>query len=138
MKRNTEPALKLRPVTGLLEDVALAVPVDWLATLRVQADKVGLTVEAMLTQYLGHLAAELDALGEAVQSPTLGDDVARFRLAGSFLKSFEREAARTGLPIVTLVHHAISAAADVFEGRPTAPMAKPISLVPRHKRLLGG
>ena len=138
MKRNTEPALKLRPVTGLLEDVALAVPVDWLATLRVQADKVGLTVEAMLTQYLGHLAAELDALGEAVQSPTLGDDVARFRLVGSFLKSFEREADRTGVPIITLLHRSISDSASVFDGREKEALPKPIALAPRRKRWLGG
>ena len=77
-------------------------------------------------------------MGEAVQSPTLGDDVARFRLVGSFLKSFEREAARTGLPIITLLHRSISDSASVFDGREKEALPKPIALAPRRKRWLGG
>ena len=138
MKRNTKkPALRLRSVTGMLDDVVLAVPVDWVATLRVQADKLDLSVEEMIVQYIGHISAEREALGEAVASPTLGDAMARFRLSGSLLKSFQGEADRLGIPVVTVMHHAVSAAADVFEGRPKAPMAKPISLVPRRSKATG-
>ena len=69
----TKPDLRLRPVDGLLEDVVLAVPAEWMEVLRVQADKLGLPVADMLIQYLGHLVAEREALGKAVASPNISD-----------------------------------------------------------------
>ena len=42
---DTKHDLTLRPVTGLLEDVALAVPVEWVETLRAQSVKLGMSLE---------------------------------------------------------------------------------------------
>ena len=138
MKRSTKPDLRLRSVDGLREDIELSVPAGWLVTLCAQAGKLNLPLEEMIIQFIGHLAAEREALGEAVQAPTLSDDPARFLLRGSLLKSFQGEADRLGVPVVTVMHNAVAAAADVFEGRPKAPMAKPISLVAKRRKWLGG
>ena len=64
--------------------------------------------------------------------------MARFRLAGSFLKSFEREAHRVGVPVVTLVHRVVSDSASVFDGRKKEALPKPIALASRRRRWLGG
>ena len=137
MKQSTKPGLRLRSVDGLLEEVALSIPEAWMEVLRGQSVKLGITVEEMIIQFIGHLAAEHEALGEAVASPTLSDDPARFLLRGSLLKSFEREAHRLGVPVVTVMHHAVADAADAFEGRPKAPMSKPLSLVAKRRKWLG-
>ena len=137
MKRSTKPALKLRSVAGLLEDVNLAIPTEWVATLRAQAGKLDMPLEDLITQYCGHLAAEREALGEAVASPTLGDAVARFRLGGSFLKSFQREAHRVGLPVATLMYRSISDSASVFDGRKKEALPKPLELVAKRRKWLG-
>ena len=137
MRRGTKPAdLRLRPVDGLLEDVVLAVPVEWMESLRVQADKLGLPVEGMVVQYLGHLVAQVEALEKAVESPVMGDDPMRFLLRGSFQKTFEAEALRCGLPVRVVLHRVVADAADAFEGRPKAPMAKPLSLVAKRRKWL--
>ena len=112
-------------------------PTAWLAVLRVRAGKLNLPLEDMLTQYLGHLAAEAEAQEKAVQSPTLGDDAARFRLRGSFLKSFQREAHRVGVPVVTLMHRLVADAADAFEGRANTPLPKPLELAAKRRKWLG-
>ena len=70
-RRATKPAdLRLRPVNGLLEDVALAVPVDWVATLRAQAGKLNLPLEEMLVQFIGHLSHESEGAGRSGPGPT--------------------------------------------------------------------
>ena len=84
----------------------------------------------------GISSAEREALGEAVASPTISDAMARFRLSGGLLKSFEREADRTGLPIVTLMHRSASDSASVFDGRAKEALPKPMKLAaPRRKWL---
>ena len=138
MKRSTKPALKLRSTAGLLEEVSLSAPVSWMAVLRVQAGKLNLPLEEMLVQFIGHLSHESEVLEAAVQSPALGDDVARFLLRGSFLKSFEREAHRVGVPVVTLMHRLVSDSASVFDGREKEPLPKPLSLVAKRRKWLGG
>ena len=76
MKRNTESALKLRPVTGLLEAVEVHLPVSWAASLRVQAGKLDMPLEDLITQYCGHLPDQCEKQHTAVASPTLSDDPA--------------------------------------------------------------
>ena len=77
--------LRLRAVDGLLDDIQISLPVSWAATLRAQSVKLGMSLEDVVVQYAGHLAAEIEKLEAAVASPTISDDVARFRLRGSFL-----------------------------------------------------
>ena len=137
-RSSTKPALRLRPTDGLREDITIGVPVHWLATLREKADKLGLSVEDLLIQLCGHVASEAEALESAVQSPKLGDDVGRFVLRGAYLKSFQREANRLGLPIVTLMHRTVSDAAAEFDGRAKDPQPKPLSLASSRRRGLIG
>lgn len=135
-RQSTKPVLKLRPTDGMLEDLVLAIPVHWLAVLRVQAGKLNLSTEDLLVQFCGHLADQAEALAEAVQAPHTGVDVARFRLAGGLLKSFQREADRTGLPIVTLMHRLVADAAEAFAGRKKTPLPKPLELVAKRRKWL--
>ena len=138
-RQDTKPALRLRPVDGLLEDVALAVPVGWMGVLRAQSVKLGISVESLLVQHAGHIAAEAEALESAAESPKLGDDVGRFLLRGGYLKSFQREANRLGLPVVTLMHRTVGDAAAEFDGRAKDPQPKPLSLASSRRRgLIGG
>ena len=134
-KKAKPKRLRLRDISGLLEDVEVSLPVSWAASLRVRAEKLGLSLNAFLAQYVGHLAAEVEKLEEAVETPTVSDDVARFRLRGAFLKTFEAEALRSGLPVSALVHNVISDAADSFAGRVKAPLPKPLILIPGHNKL---
>ena len=135
-RKNAKPKrLRLRPTDGLLENVEVSLPVAWAATLRSRADKLTMSLDALLVQYAGHLAAELDALGEAVASPTLGDDVARFRLRGAFLKTFEAKSVRSGIPVNALIHRSLSDTASAFAGRAREPLPKPIVMAPGQKKL---
>ena len=60
-------------VTGLLEDVALAVPVEWVETLRAQSVKLGMSLEDVgRPRFVGHLAHEVEVMEEAVQAPSDG------------------------------------------------------------------
>ena len=133
-EKNAKPAgLRLRSTAGLLENVEVSLPVSWAATLRGRADKLAMSLDALLVQYAGHLAHEIESLETAVASPTISDDAARFRLRGTFLKTFEGEALRSGIPVRTLVHRAISDAADSFAGREKTPLPKPLILIPGNK-----
>ena len=134
-KKSKPKRLRLREVSGLLEDIEINLPVAWAATLRSKSVKLELSLDALLVQYAGHLAAELDALGEAVASPTLGDDVARFRLRGAFLKTFEAESVRSGIPVNALIHRSLSDTASAFAGRAREPLPKPIVMAPCQKKL---
>ena len=135
-RKKAKPArLRLREVSGLLEDIEINLPVAWAATLRSKSVKLGLSLDALLVQYAGSLVAEVEKLEEAVASPTLGDDVARFRLRGSFLKSFELESLRSGIPVNALIHRSISDTASAFAGRAREPLPKPIVMVPGQKKL---
>ena len=123
--------IRLREVDGLLEDIEVSLPVAWAETLRSRAGKLGLSLADFLAQYCGHLTAEIEALETAVESPTIGDDAARFRLRGGLLKTFQAESLRTGLPVRALAHRAISDAADVFAGREKQPAPAPLILIPK-------
>ena len=135
-KKAKPKRLRLRSTAGLLEDIEISLPVAWAATLRAQSVKLGLSLDALLVQYAGHLVHEFESLEAAVAAPTLGDDAARFRLRGSFMATFEREALRSGVPVRSLVHRVISDAADVFDGREKQPAPQPLVLIPGKR--LGG
>ena len=134
--KNAKPApLRLREISGLLEDVEINLPISWAETLRSKSAKLGLSLADFLAQYSGHLVDEIESLETAVASPTISDDAARFRLRGSFLKIFKAEALRSGLPVRTLVHRLIADAAASFAGRAREPLPKPIVMVPGQKKL---
>ena len=80
---DTKHDLTLRPVTGLLEDVALAVPVEWVETLRAQSVKLGMSLEDVgRPRFVGHLAHEVEVMEEAVQAPSMDDDPTRVAMRG--------------------------------------------------------
>ena len=122
--------LRLRPTDGMLEDVTIALPVSWAAGLRERADKLGLSIESVVVQLCGHAASELGQLHKAVDGPRIGDDPSRVVLRDSMLRSFSREAVRTGLSVRVLLHRSISEACDVFDGREKPAAPKPLQLIP--------
>ena len=127
--------LRLRPTDGMLEDVTIALPVSWAAGLRERAGKLGLSIESVVVQLCGHAASELGQLHKAVDGPRIGDDPSRVVLRDSMLRSFSREALRTGLSVRVLLHRSISEACDVFDGRQKQAPPKPLQLIPGQKKL---
>ena len=77
MKRNTKPALKLRPTDGLREDVQLSIPEAWAATLRERAAKLDISLETLCAQALGHTASESEKMSKP---PQVADDPTRLIL----------------------------------------------------------
>ena len=75
--------------------------------------KLGLSIESVVVQLCGHAASELGQLHKAVDGPRIGDDPSRVVLRDSMLRSFSREALRTGLSVRVLLHRSISEACDV-------------------------
>ena len=128
--QGTKPALKLRPTDGLLEDVALAVPVGWMEVLRGQSVKLGITVEEMIVQYLGHLS---DQVEKVARPPAAGDDPARLVLRDSLRESYRLESVRSGLPMRSILYRVVQAAASVFDGRQYEAAPEPIKMAPRRK-----
>ena len=125
-----QPALRLRPVDGLLEDLSLSIPEGWMGVLRAQSVKLGISVEAMITQYVGHLAAEREKM---TRPPEAGDDAARLVLRDGLRESYRRESARTGISLRSLLNRAVQAGADYFDGRSYEATPEPVKLVPRLK-----
>ena len=136
MARTKSSSLRLRSTAGLQEDVTIGLPISWAAGLRERAGKLGLSIESVVVQLCGHAASELGQLHKAaVDGPRIGDDPSRVVLRDSMLRSFSREALRTGLSVRVLLHRSISEACDVFDGRQKQAPPKPLQLIPGQKKL---
>ena len=135
MARTKSSSLRLRSTAGLQEDVTIGLPISWAAGLRERAGKLGLSIESVVVQLCGHAASELGQLHKAVDGPRVGDDPSRVVLRDSMLRSFSREALRTGLSVRVLLHRSISEACDVFDGRQKQAPPKPLQLIPGQKKL---
>ena len=136
MKRNTKKhALRLRPTAGLLEECSLSVPEAWMSTLRERAEKLGVSVEELSVQALGHIASESEKVS---RPPQVGDDPTRLVLRDGLRESFRRESDRTGLPMRTLLYRACQTAADYFDGRRYEAKPAPVKLVPKPKHKAAG
>ena len=130
MARKKAKANRYRPVDGILDELTIAVPSSWMTSLRVRADALGIKVEFLVTQLCGHVVDEFEQLKKAVDGPRAGDDPSRVVLRDSMLRSFSREALRTGLSIRVLLHRAVADAADAFDGREKPAAPKPLILIP--------
>ena len=134
VRRRNKPALRLRSTAGLLEDMTLSIPAAWHATLRERAKKLGISVEELSVQALGHVSSEAE---KVAKPPELGDDPARLVLRDSLRESYRRESVRTGLGMRELLHRAVQAAADEFDGRRYEAAPAPVRLVPKRAKETG-
>ena len=135
-RKKAKPAgLRLREVSGLLQDVTISLPISWADGIRERASKLGISAEDVIVQLCGHVVGEFEQLREAVDGPRIGDDPSRVVLRDSMLRSFSREALRTGLSVRVLLHRSISEACDVFDGRQKQAPPKPLQLIPGQKKL---
>ena len=109
-------------------------PEAWMETLRARADKLGISVEVLSVQALGHVAAETEKMA---RPPEAGDDPTRLILRDSLRESYRRESVRTGLPMRTLLYRAVQAAASTFDGRQFESKPAPIKMVPKKSKAAG-